>query len=181
MLLFSRNLYQTVRKEANRQYKVYVLPFFVEADDKEKISHYIVFISKNHKAIREMRKVMIKYSNSNYAMLGYDAKDAFQISLLSRNDDLVCSIVPFVKECLSQFPQFYEKEFTIDTFSERMDDYAMYTQHHVLPYSSNDLKKVIEFLDEHHCIEVIQPNGRRMNKRITLDRHFKILRAIEEA
>ena len=180
LMLFSKNLYLTVRRETGNYYRVYVLPFYVEADDKEKISHFIVFISKNHKAIREMRKVMIKHGNSTSTMLGYDDKDAFQLTLLSRNDDLYNSIFPIIKACFSQFPQLYEKEFTIDNMAETVDNYSMYTQYKVLPYSSSDLKQVIEILDKFGCIDVIPPKGKRMVKRITLDRQFKILRAIED-
>lgn len=57
--LFSRNLVNEMSKSKYSGYKLYVLPFGFEADDKEKISHHIVFITKSHKAIKEMKKVMI--------------------------------------------------------------------------------------------------------------------------
>lgn len=179
LVLFAKNLYLSIRQEPSKNYRVYVLPFYIEADDKEKISHYIVFISKSHKAIREMRKVMIKYGNSTSTTLGYDDKDAFQLSLLSRSDDLFDAVVPVIKSSFSQYPQQYNREYTIDSLSEKLDDYSMFTQYKVLPYTSNELKQVIEALDSRGCIEVIPPVGKRMIKRITLDRHFKIKKAIE--
>jgi len=55
--LFSKNLCNEMNKANYSGYKLFVLPFIFEADDKEKISHHIVFISKNQKAIIEMKKV----------------------------------------------------------------------------------------------------------------------------
>lgn len=180
LLLFSKNLYTSIRQDAKGKYRVYVLPFYIEADDKEKISHFIVFISKSHKAIREMRKVMIKYGNSTSSMLGYDDKDAFQLTLMSRNDNLFDAIVPIIKNSFSQYRQQYNKEYTIDSLAERLDDYSMFNQYKVLPYTSSELKQVVEDLDKRGCIDVIIPSGKRINKRITLDRRFKILSEIEE-
>lgn len=179
LLLFSKNLYLSIRREAKGKYKVYVLPFYIEADDKEKISHFIVFISKSHKAIREMRKVMIKCGNSTSAMLGYDDKDAFQITLLSRNDDLFNSIFPVIKDSFSRYPQQYGREYTVDSLSEALDNYSMFTQYKVLPYSSSEIKQIIETLDSRGYIDIIPPVGKRMNKRITLDRRFRITQTIE--
>ena len=57
--LFSKNLYNEMTKSGYKGYRLFVLPFSFEADDKEKISHHIVFITKSHKAIIEMKKVML--------------------------------------------------------------------------------------------------------------------------
>lgn len=176
--LFSENLYKTVRKD-NKKYKVYVLPFCVEADDKETISHYIVFISKSHKAVQEMRKVMIKNGNSTNGKLGYDDKDAMQISLLSRQDDLFSSIVSVMKEVFNKYPKCYKAEYNIEELSQLLDDYSMYTGFNVLPYSSSELKAVIEELDRKGHIDVILPPNKRIKKRITMDRRFRIKTTIE--
>lgn len=177
--LFSQNLYSTVKKETGNKKRVFVLPFYVEADDKEKTSHYIVFISKHHKAIQEMRKVMIKFGNSVSASLGYDNKDELQISLLNRNDDAFHSINEIMKTVFSQYPKFYNHIFTIDKLSEFLDRFAMLTSHKVLPYSSQELKSVIEKLYQQGHIEIIVEPGRRMNKPITDKREFIIKRTLE--
>lgn len=177
--LFSQNLYKTVKKENGDKWKVFVLPFFVEADDKEKTSHYIVFISKSHKAIQEMRKVMIRFGNSTTASLGYDNKDALQISLLNRNDDAFYSIKEIMKTVFSQYSAYYNHIFTIDSLSEFLDRFAMFTLYKVLPYSNQELKTVIEKLYQQGHIEIIMKPGKRMNKPITDKREFKIKQTLE--
>lgn len=177
--LFSQNLYQTVKQETGNKWRVFVLPFYVEADDKEKTSHFIVFISKHHKAIQEMRKVMIKYGNSTSASLGYDSKDELQISLLNRNDDAFYSITGMMKSVFSQYPECYSRKFTIDTLSEFLDRFAMFTSYRVLPYSAQELKAVIEKLYQQGHVKIIIEVGKRMNKPITDKREFKIKRTFE--
>lgn len=179
--LFSENLYKTVHKERNLNYnvKIYILPFFVEADDKETISHYILFISKSHKAVEEMRKVMIKAGNSITPQLGYDDKDNMQISVLSRKDDLNSSVVSMLKKIFEKNPEKHKNDYDVNDLSQMMDDYAMCTCYHALPYSSSELKTVIEDLDKQGYIDVILPENRQIKKRITMDRRFRIKPTIE--
>lgn len=179
VVLFSKNLYQTFCKESDRKYRLYVLPFFVEADDKEKISHYIVFVSKAHKAIQEMKKVMIRCGNSTTSTLGYDDKDSMQISLLNRGDDMDLAIIKTIKEYFSNYPNQYNSNYTVDKLSERLDSFSMYTQSKVLPFSANEIKQVIEKLDELGHVDVVEPEGRKMKKRITNSREFRIKKTIE--
>ena len=176
--LFSENLYKTVRKESSK-YKLYILPFCVEADDKNAISHYIVFISKSHKAVQEMRKVMIKAGNSTNPKLGYDDKDAMQLSLLSRNDDLFLSVTSVLKNVLKKYPKQYDVEFNIEELSKFLDDYSMFTSYMALPYSSSELRTVIEKLDEQGHIEIVIPPNKQIKKRITLERKFRLKKTIE--
>lgn len=181
VVLFSKNLYKTVSEEANGKYKIFVLPFYVEADDKEKISHYIVFVSKSHKAIQEMKKVMIKYGNSTSSVLGYDDKTSMQISLLNRDDDTSSAILTVIKSFLLNYPNQYNKSFTVGTLAETLDRYAMFSQYKVLPFSIHEIKQAIELLDSQGHIDVIEPKGKRMNKRITNDRWFRFKKSIEGA
>lgn len=180
LTLFSKNLYLTVQKEYGNKFKIFVLPFYVEADDKEKTSHYIVFISKAHKAIQEMRKVMIKHGNSISAELGYDSKDEMQISLLNRNDDSSESIIKTIKTIFSQYQQFYGTKYTVASLSELMDRYEMWTMYRVLPYSLQEVKSAIQKLHQRGCINVILPEGKRIRTFITNDREFYITQKIEE-
>lgn len=179
-MLFSKNLYLTVRKEYGNIFRIFVLPFYVEADDKEKTSHYIVFISKAHKAIQEMRKVMIKQGNSISAELGYDSKDDMQISLLSRDDDSADSIIQTIKTVFSQYPKFYTEKFTVATLSELMDRYEMSTVYKVLPYSLTEVKSAVQTLHQRACVKVVLPEGKRIGSLITNDREFYITRKIED-
>lgn len=180
LTLFSKNLYLTVQKEYGNKFKIFVLPFYVEADDKEKTSHYIVFISKAHKAIQEMRKVMIKHGNSISAELGYDSKDEMQISLLNRNDDSSESIIKTIKTIFSQHQQFYGTKYTVASLSELMDRHEMWTMYRVLPYSLQEVKSAIQKLHQRGCINVILPEGKRIRTFITNDREFYITQKIEE-
>lgn len=179
LTLFSQNLYQTVRQESRNKMRIFILPFYVEADDKEKTSHYIVFISKSHKAIQEMRKVMIKYGNSTSASLGYDSKDELQISLLNRNDDAFYSITGMMKTAFFQHPKLYNYIFTIDKLSELLDSFSMFISYKVLPYSSQELKTVVEKLYQQEYIDIIVDTGKRIIKPITDRRKFKIKRTLE--
>ena len=91
--LFSQNLYDTYFSGLrSKGYRLFVLPFAVEQDEVEKISHYLLFITKNHKAISEMKKIMVKKSNTFSEILGYDNKDLLTISLFSREQDVCVGI-----------------------------------------------------------------------------------------
>lgn len=180
LTLFSKNLYLTVKREYGNKFKLFVLPFYVEADDKEKTSHYIVFISKAHKAIQEMRKVMIRQSNSIFAELGYDSKDAMQISLLNRADDSSDSIISTIKTVFSQYTQCYNTKYTVSTLSELIDRYEMSTVFKVLPYSLQEVKSAVQVLHQKGCTNVIIPDGKRIREPITFNREFYITRKIEE-
>jgi len=180
LTLFSKNLYLTVRKEYGNKFRIFVLPFYVEADDKEKTSHYIVFISKAPKAIQEMRKVMIKQGNSISAELGYDSKDDMQISLLNRDDDSSNSIIQTIKTVFSQYPKCYNERYTVAGLSELMDRYEMSTVYKVLPYSLPEVKYAVQALYQRGCIKVVLPEGKRIRSLITNDREFYITRKIEE-
>ena len=179
--LFSRNLYETAKKDnINKKRGVFILPFYVEADDKEKTSHYIVFISKAHKAIREMRRVMIKQGNSDSAQLGFDSKDELQISLLSRSDDSDKSIIEVIKTVFAAYPQLYNKKYTVAELSECIDRYEMFTAYRVFPYSSQEIKSAVQELHKRGCIEIVLLPGQRIRSAITDKREFYITRKIEE-
>ena len=180
LALFSRNLYETAKKESADRY-LYILPFYVEADDKEKTSHYIVFISKAHKAIQEMRRVMINKGNSSSAQLGFDSKDELQISLFNRQDDSVRIIIDSIKTVFRKNPSYYTKKWKVTDVSRYLDQLSMSTQYRVFPYSHQDIKTAIQYLYEHDkdCIKILRPQGKSIRKAITDDREFYITDKIE--
>lgn len=179
--LFSRNLYETAKNDyIGKKSGLFILPFYVEADDKEKTSHYIVFISKAHKAIQEMRRVMIKQSNSDSMQLGFDSKDELQISLLNRSDDSAKSIAEVIKIVFSTYPQFYSNKYTVANLSERIDRYEMFTAYRVFPYSLQEIKYAVQELYKKGCIEIVLPPDKRIKSAITDKREFYITRKIEE-
>ena len=155
-------------------YKLFVLPFGFEADNKEKISHHILFITKSHKAIVEMKKVMLKHNNSNDTSLIYDSKDDFQISLFNRDDFVEEGLMEVIKECMRKNNRFLYKTWKVGTLLESLDECNMAKKYQVTPYLADELKGVIENLDKEGFVEVIIPKGKKIKKRITNDREFKL-------
>ena len=172
--LFSKNIYLTMKGEKYKDYHLFVLPFSFEADDKEKISHYILFVSKAHKAIQEMRRVMLAHGNTAAGAFGYDNKDALQITLFSRSDFSVDVIDKAINNMITAAPRLCEAKFTVDSLSEMLDRYEMSNRFCVLPCSRNEIKDAVEKLDGQGFIEPIFPQGKRIKKRITYDREFQI-------
>jgi three-Cys-motif partner protein len=171
--LFSRNLIHEMSKSKYSGYTLYVLPFGFEADDKEKISHHIVFITKSHKAITEMKKVMIKHSNTNHYSLLFDSKDQLQIALFHRETFIKEGIMEAVRNSISVDANFFNKIWTIDNLLEALDRYNMKLNYQVTPYSREEVKNVVEQWDKDDFVEIIIPKG-RLRKRITYERKFKL-------
>ncbi len=172
--LFSRNLMREMENEKYSGYKLFVLPFGFEADNREKISHHILFITKSHKAIVEMKKVMLKHNNSNDTSLIYDSKDDFQISLFNRDDFVEEGLMEVIKECMRKNNRFLYKTWKVGTLLESLDECNMAEKYQVTPYLADELKGVIENLDKEGFVEVIIPKGKKIKKRITNDREFKL-------
>lgn len=171
--LFSQNLYDTYFRVLKDQgYRLFVLPFSVEQDEVEKISHYLLFITKNHKAVREMKKIMLKKSNTSTEVLGYDNKDVLTISLFSRESDVFLGVKKCFKNLFKAFPSLKNKPYTIDKWLEHIDAYSMSINYEVTPYTSDEIKMCIEKWDDEGKIDIKIPGGKRIKKRITNDREF---------
>jgi len=172
--LFSKNMYKRMEKEVYSKYRMFVLPFVFEADDKEKVSHHIVFITKSHKAVIEMKKVMLKHCNLCGTQLGFDSKDQFQISLTHRSDYITDDIIKLVKEYCRENSSFCEKSWTVSSLLETLDSYNMKLKYQVTPYSVEEIKNAIKHLDRDNQIELIVHPNQKIRDRITDDREFKI-------
>lgn len=172
--LFSRNLCDEMSKSKYKGYKLYLLPFSFEADDKNKISHHILFITKNHKAIIEMKKVMLRHSNANDTTLSFDSKDQFQISFLNRKDLIEDEIIGLIQNCINMDCEFVRNTWNIDKLLEALDSCNMNNYFQVTPYSRDEVKIVIEILDNKGFIKITIPPGKKTKKRVTFDRDFKI-------
>lgn len=172
--LFSRNLMKEVQSEKYSEYKLFVLPFGFEADNKNKISHHILFITKSHKAILEMKKVMVKHNNSNDTSLVYDSKDDLQISLFNRDDFVEEGIIEVIKECMRKNNRFLHETWKVGTLLASLDECNMAEKYQVTPYLADELKRVIDNLDKEGFVEVNFPKGKKIVKRITNDRQFKL-------
>lgn len=172
--LFSMNLIREKGKSHYNGYRLFVLPFGFEADDKEKISHHILFITKNHKAITEMKKVMVKHANSNDTQFTFDSKESLQISMFHRNDLVIDGITKTLKEFMATENKNFAKTWKVDILLESLDHFYMTQNYLVTPYLRNELKDTIEYLYNRGLIEVILPPNKKISKIITFEREFKI-------
>lgn len=153
--LFSKNLYnQYFEKLKNRGYRLFVLPFSFGQDDTSKTSHYILFISKNHKAISEMKKIMVRKSNSFSSELSYDSKNELKISFFSRSDNIYRDVTNIIVEMLNNKKSLFSKKYTIIEWFEIFDRYSMKKDYIVTPYEFNEFKDVIDALDKQGYIDI---------------------------
>lgn len=174
--LFSKNLYDVMSKSEYSNFKLFVLPFGFEADDKEKLSHHIVFITKNHKAIIEMKKVMVKHSNFVSTQLGFDSKDQLQISLFNRSDFVEKSLLELINKCFTNNPNYFNKTWTVASLLEAIDMCNMKSDYQVTPYTFDELKNTLENMccKNPKSIELIIEPGKKIKKYISENRIFKI-------
>lgn len=181
LMLFSQNVYQQMKSENYKKYKLFTLPFRVDADDKTKISHYLVFFSKSHKAIIEMKNVMHKYSNSNSLQLGFDSKiNELQLSFICRKDMIEEEIINTIKEIYKEHRKYFISDINISETLEIIDRYFMYKHFYVSPFTFNEVKQVVEKLYVLGCVDVILPQDKRIKKVITNDRKFNFNNKILE-
>lgn len=179
--LFSQNLYDTYFAGLKSMgYRLFVLPFAVEQDEVEKISHYLLFISKNHKAISEMKKIMVKKSNTFSAVLGYDNKDLMTISLFSREDDVCIGIKTIFSELFTQQPNLSMQKKDISEWLTLLDAFSMSAKYEVTPYTADELKRCIEQWDKEGKIDIEIPLNKTIKKRITNDRKFSFVETFGE-
>ena len=171
--LFSQNLYDTYFAGLkSKGYRLFVLPFAVEQDEVEKISHYLLFITKNHKAISEMKKIMVKKSNTFSEILGYDNKDLLTISLFSREQDVCVGIATVFNDLFAQQPQLRVQKKDIFEWLMLVDAFSMSIKYEVTPYTAEEIKKCVEKWDREGKIDVEIPANKNIKKRITNDRKF---------
>lgn len=172
--LFSKNLINEMAKSKYMDYKLYVLPFGFEADDKEKISHHILFITKSHKAIIEMKKVMLKHSNATIPMFLFDSKDQYQISLFNRVDFVDEVILEMIKKFFKSNLSLINRKWTVATLMEALDNWNMNSKFQVTPYSYEEVKETVKKLDREGLVQLILDPEKKIRENITNDREFKL-------
>ena len=171
--LFSQNLYDTYFSGLrSKGYRLFVLPFAVEQDEVEKISHYLLFITKNHKAISEMKKIMVKKSNTFSEILGYDNKDLLTISLFSREQDVCVGIKTIFNDLFAQQPKLRVQKKDIFEWLMLVDAFSMSIKYEVTPYTAEEIKKCVEQWDKEGKIDIENPPNKAIKKSITNDRKF---------
>ena len=173
--LFSQNVKDEMNKESYKQFKLYILPFCVSADDKTKTSHHLVFFTKNHKAIKEMKNVMAKYSNSENLQMGFDSKvNELQMYFIRREDMVEQDIIAIIKQYYIDNGSEALTNVNVARIMELLDDDSMQNNHCVLPYTYNEIKDAIKTLDIKGCIDLIIEGSPRSRKRITDKQLFNI-------
>lgn len=170
--LFSKNLYNKVKIESNN-YKLFVLPFTFMQDECIKTSHQIVLLTKNHKAVREMKRVMLKQSNNDAKDFIFDSKKIGMLSFFSREDDVRDNLGKLIICMLNDGSRLMYNVFTCEKLLEYIDRYSMSKYFKVTPYTVEDVKKQIEIFDNDKLIDIFGVEGKKIRKRITLDREFK--------
>lgn len=139
---FSKNLIDIV-KEETYNYQLYILPFGFSFDDREKESHYLLFITKNHKAVCEMKSVMSKVATSISEMYSYDSKVVSQIPLFTMENDAYT----IFKETIKRFKgELIGKKWTLVTLLKTVDDISMRKAYKVSPFTSKDTRKFLREL-----------------------------------
>lgn len=133
---FSRNLKDIVYSQ-NYEYKLFILPFGFCFDDREKESHYLLFISKNHKAVEEMKKIMNKFATSISEMYTFDSKTVDQLSLFNLEDD---GYINFKKTVKKLRTSLLGKTWTLKMFCEEIDSLSMQCYHKVTPFTEKEIK-----------------------------------------
>lgn len=145
-----------------------------------KTSHQIVLLTKNHKAIREMKKVMLKQSNNDAQDFSFDSKKVDMLSFFSRDDDVKINLSKLIISMLNDGQVLFSKEFVCEELLEYIDRYYMSKYFKVTPYTIDDVKRQIEIFDNRGFIELVDIEGVRIKKRISLKRKFKFKRNILE-
>lgn len=113
-------LYKSFAKQVRQQThkNCYVLPFKFYFDDRERVSHYLLFFSKNITALQLMKSIMIKQTNQQISMdFSYDNKKEGQISFdfLSVQNEL--NKYKLIKEYIRKYipkQQYMLKKFIIE-------------------------------------------------------------------
>ena len=168
--LFANNLYHTFFEQfKSKKRYLFVLPFEFESDLVKKTSHYILFITKNYKAITEMKRIMVRNSNSFTTDLCYDEKDLNVISMFNRSDCIYEEIKAIIIEMLKNSSSLIEKSYNVMDWSEYIDRFSMYKNYTITPYTVNEIKETIKKLDNEGRIIINSPIKK---KRITNNTYF---------
>ena len=142
-------------------------------DECIKTSHQIVLLTKNHKAVREMKRVMLKQSNNDAKDFIFDSKKIGMLSFFSREDDVRDNLGKLIICMLNDGSRLMYNVFTCEKLLEYIDRYSMSKYFKVTPYTVEDVKNQIEIFDNDKLIDIFGVEGKKIRKRITLDREFK--------
>lgn len=139
---FSMNLKDLVKSKPNN-YQLFVLPFGFAFDDRERESHYLLFITKNHKAVCEMKSIMSKVANSICEFYSFDSKKINQLSFFNIQDDAYVNFKATIK-CFKK--QLENRRWALVDFLKTIDILSMQCFHKVAPFSQKETKSFLRRL-----------------------------------
>ena len=146
---FSLNLMDIVKRE-KYNYSLFILPFGFSFDDREKESHYLLFITKNHKAVSEMKKIMNKLATSIGDIYSYDTKKVNQIPLFDLETDAYINF----KKTIEYFKTYIiGKKWTLPGFLMYIDELSMKRFHKVTPFTPKDSRQFLRKLYDEGIIK----------------------------
>ena len=170
LYFFSRNL-QSLAAATGSYYKLFILPFGFKFDDRERDSHYLLFITKNYKAVTVMKDVMSQFATAITDEFGFDSKKVDQIKLFSEEESVDMEIQSFINSDIIK-PKIIRYEWTITSFLETIDSLAMIHKSKVTPFSIKDMRCYLRKLYDNGLLVTTPPiSGREKFKD---DRVFKL-------
>jgi three-Cys-motif partner protein len=144
-------------------YSLYILPFQFEFSDRSRLSHYLLLITKNFRAITIMKDIMSKFSNYFGDEFGFNHKAVGQMTL-NLDDNF-----PTLKNTLLEFiadSNSWNKEWNVENLMKAIDDWYMRKQYTVTPFSLNDFKNTLRTMsDSNDKIRII--NNTKFRKKET--------------
>jgi three-Cys-motif partner protein len=139
--MFCKNLYD---KKSN-PYHLYTLPFQFDFADRNRGSHYLLFITKSYKAIEVMKDIMNKFSNYLGDELGFDPKTVNQIALDLSDDyvSLKSKLLNFIDVSKS-----WNRVWKVKKLMADMDEWHMREYFTVTPYPIRDLRQCLRNMSD---------------------------------
>lgn len=151
-------------------YSLYILPFQFEFSDRSRLSHYLLLITKNFRAITVMKDIMSKFSNYFGDEFGFNPKIVGQVTL-----DLDDSF-PTLRSILLEFINVsngWSKEWNVENLMKAIDGWYMREQYTVTPFSLNDFKNTLRTMsDNNDKIKIINNAKFRKNENFASSKNF---------
>lgn len=180
--LFSQNIIDNMPENL----KVFVLPFGFFFDDKAKQSHYLLFITKNHKAIKVMKSVMDKLHNDVSEETGhmvYKVQMVNQTSLFDKDfgggsEDNIDTVIEIIYTSLinAHDDSLFSKVWTEPELMEYVDTEIMSMIYAVTPFTESQFKTALRKLADNNCLQFDKPLKYNWNETFSDKKRFIIIK-----
>jgi len=182
LTLFSKNIIDNIP----RNLKIFVLPFGFYFDDKDKQSHYLLFITKNHKAITVMKSVMKKVHNDiseEAGHMGYKVQMVNQTRLFDNEsgeglEDIIDKVIKVIYDSLinAHDDSLFSKVWTEPELMEYVDTQIMHSTFLVTSFTDSEFKNAVRKLADKNCLEFDKPVKYRANETFSDNKEFIIIK-----